>query len=226
MDGFALGCPGPVGGGGVIRDDHGRLVKGFLRKIGKVNSLEAELQAIRDGLIICNQLLIQELYIELDAKAVISLLTNKTEYAPLIDDCRNLLNLHPTWKIQHCYWESNACVDALAKKVVFSQHDFCLLDTPPVEMSQLLKQDLSGLFCNRVCNFAAPVVGFQLLTYSMFTQKKKKFVSTIQYYLLFTFILKFPYNKNQSLSMRVSRDTYILIIQLWCDEKIISSRNA
>ena len=108
--------------------------------------------------------MIQDLYIELDVKAVISLLTSKNDsyaqYAPMIDDYRNLLNLHLTWKIQHCYWESNACADALAKKAVFSQQDFCLLDTPPVEMSQLLMQDLSGLFCNRVCNFAAPVVGF------------------------------------------------------------------
>ena len=98
-DGSALGCPGPAGGGGLIRDDHGRWVKGFLRRIGKVSSLEAELWAIRDGLILCNQLLIQELIIELDAKAVISLLTCNTEsfaqYAPLIDDCRNMLHRHP-----------------------------------------------------------------------------------------------------------------------------------
>ena len=99
MDGSALGCPGPAGGGGLIRDDHGKWAKGFLRKISKVSSLEAKLWAIRDGLILCNQLLIQELLIKLDAKAVISLLTCKTEsfaqYAPLIDDCRNLLHQHP-----------------------------------------------------------------------------------------------------------------------------------
>ena len=53
----------------------------------------------------------------------------------------------------------SACADALAKKAVFSQQDFCLLDTLPVEMSQLLMQDLSDLFCNRVCNTAAPVAG-------------------------------------------------------------------
>ena len=73
MDGSALGCPGPAGGGDLIRDDHGKWVKGFLRKISKVSSLEAKLWAIRDGLILCNQLLIQELLIKLDAKAVISL---------------------------------------------------------------------------------------------------------------------------------------------------------
>ena len=110
-----MGCPGLAGGGGVIRDDHCRWVKGFLRKIGKVSSLEAELWAIRDGLILYNQILIQELLIELDAKAVISLLTCNTEsfaqYAPFIDDYWNLLHRHPLWKIQHCYKESNACVD-------------------------------------------------------------------------------------------------------------------
>ena len=130
------------------RDDHGRWVKGFLRRIGKVSSLEVELWAIRDGLNLYNQLQLQELFIELDAKAVISLLTSNTEsfaqYAHLIDDCRNLLRRHPLWKIQHCYREYNACANALVKKAVFSQLDFCLLDTPPVELSQLLMQDLSG----------------------------------------------------------------------------------
>ena len=125
----------PAGGGGLICDDHGRWVKGFLGRMGKVSSLEAELWAIRDGLILCNRLLIQELFIELDAKAVIRTL----------------------WKMQHCYRESNACADALAKKAVSSQIDFCILNTPPVELSQLLMQDLSGLFCNRVCNYTAPV---------------------------------------------------------------------
>ena len=106
-DGSALGCPSHASEGGLIRDDHGRLVKGFLRKIGKVNSLKAEPCTIRDGLIFCNQLIIQNLYIKLDTKAVISLLTSKNnsyaQYAPIIDDCRNMLNRHPTWKIQHCY---------------------------------------------------------------------------------------------------------------------------
>ena len=137
-------------------------MKGFLRRIGKVSSFEAELWAIRDGLTLCTQLQIQELLIELDAKAVISLVTcNKesfAQYAPLIDDCRNLLQQHPLWKIQHCYREANTCADALAKKAVFSQLDFCILDTPPVKLSQLLIQDLSGLFCNRICNYTAPVV--------------------------------------------------------------------
>ena len=98
-DGLALGCPGPAGGGGLISDDHGKWVKGFLRRIGKVSSLEAELWAIRDGLTLCTHLQIQDLLIELDAKAVISLVTcNKesfAQYAPLIDDCRNLLHQHP-----------------------------------------------------------------------------------------------------------------------------------
>ena len=136
-------------------------MKGFLRRIGKVSSLEAELWAIRDGLTLCTQLQIQELLIEFNAKAVISLVTcNKesfAQYAPLIDDYRNLLQQHPLWKIQHCYRESNACADALAKKAVFSHLDFCILDTPLVELSQLLMQDLSGLFCNRICNYTAPM---------------------------------------------------------------------
>ena len=150
-------------------------MKGFLRRIGKVSSLEAELWAIRDGLTLCTQLQTQEL----DAKAVISLVTcNKesfAQYALLIDDCRNMLQQHPLWKIQHCYREANTCADALAKKAVFSQLDFCILDTPPVELSQLLIQDHSGLFCNRICNYTALWLWFSF-NISHVYQKKKIYI--------------------------------------------------
>ena len=86
-DGSALGCPGLAGGGGLIRDHQGRWVKGYIRFIGWANIIEAELWAIRDGLIVCLQLQVQAIEIELDAKSVIHLLSNNevsmANYAPI-----------------------------------------------------------------------------------------------------------------------------------------------
>ena len=59
----------------------------------------------------------QAVEIELDAKSVIHLLLNNgvsfADCAPIIDNCRNLLNRLHLWKIQHYYREMNAYVDKL-----------------------------------------------------------------------------------------------------------------
>ena len=59
----------------------------------------------------------QAVEIELDAKSVIHLLLNNgvsfADCAPIIDNCRNLLNKLHLWKIQHYYREMNAYVDKL-----------------------------------------------------------------------------------------------------------------
>lgn len=78
-----LGCPGLAGGGGLLRDHHGKWIKGFRRAIGWANSLHAELWAVRDGPSLCIQLNIPEIEIELDTKSVVDLLnSNIVPYDP------------------------------------------------------------------------------------------------------------------------------------------------
>ncbi|KAK7839671.1 putative ribonuclease h protein [Quercus suber] len=85
--------------------------------IGWANSLYAELWAVRDGLFLCIQLQIPEIETELDAKSVVDLLNSNiaslADYAPLVDDYRNLMNQIPKWKLKHCFREANACADQL-----------------------------------------------------------------------------------------------------------------
>lgn len=75
-DGSSTASSGTSGGGGLIRDDRGNWVVGFSRKIGKVNSFLAEIWALRDGLILCNQLNLNAVMVELDAKALVDALNN------------------------------------------------------------------------------------------------------------------------------------------------------
>ena len=140
-DGSALGCLGLAGGGGLLRDHHGKWTKGFCRAIGWANSLYAELWVIRDGLSLSIQLQILEIEIELNAKSMVDLLnsntTSLTDYAPLVDDYRNLMNQIPRWKLKHCFRETNAYADQLARIVVHLQQSFVILNTPLVESFSL-----------------------------------------------------------------------------------------
>ena len=72
-DGASLGNPGKAGGGGIIWDSEGRWVKGFARSIGFTTSIIAELWALRDGLLLADQIGVQKLWIELVAKVVVEL---------------------------------------------------------------------------------------------------------------------------------------------------------
>ena len=75
-DGSVFGSLGVVGCGGVIRDDCGNWLSGFNRRIGITNSFCAELWGLREGLIMCCNLNIASIIVELDAKAVIEALRN------------------------------------------------------------------------------------------------------------------------------------------------------
>lgn len=55
-NGASLGNPGKVEGGGIIKDNQGKWVKGFFRLIGFTTSIISELWELRDGLSLAIQL--------------------------------------------------------------------------------------------------------------------------------------------------------------------------
>ena len=96
-NGSALGNPGLVGAGGVLRDHRGRWISGFSFRGGLATNNMAELAAVRQGLEMAWNMGYKFLQLELDSKVVLSLLTNynvnyPTNMLPLICDCRNLLH--------------------------------------------------------------------------------------------------------------------------------------
>ncbi|KAK9999219.1 hypothetical protein SO802_018822 [Lithocarpus litseifolius] len=152
-DGSSLGNPGKAGGGGLIRDENGSWIKGFIRNIGFSSSMEAELWALRDGLSLCLSLNIYAVEVEIDAKVVCGWITNSSSsnlnLSPLIVDCRTLLSRIPQVKLNHCYREANQCADALAKKGSVYQQDFMIFDSPPVDISMLLYYDSISMYYER-----------------------------------------------------------------------------
>ena len=83
---------GLAGGGGLIRDEDGKWVARFARKIGKANSFLAELWALRDGHLLRQQMNVTALVIEVDAKALIDALINPSYSNAIVyglfEDCR------------------------------------------------------------------------------------------------------------------------------------------
>ena len=79
-DGAVFGNPIQVGGGGVIRDSNGEWVAGFVRKLGSMSSILAELWALKDGLLLARQLDILNVNIELDADLIVHLLNNPSSH--------------------------------------------------------------------------------------------------------------------------------------------------
>ena len=161
-DGASNDLLGSAGGGGLIRDDRGSWVVGFSRRLGKANSLVAELWALRDGLLLCLQLNTPEIVIELDAKVIVEALNNpsftNTVISPLIDDCKLLVSQMPHARIKHVFQEANLCADRLARLGCSQSLDFTLYSSPPVDLISFVEADCLGVFSDRLY----PVSSFAL----------------------------------------------------------------
>ena len=66
-DGSCLSGSNRAGCGGLVRDEHSSWVGGFTKYIGSTNSFIAELWGLREGLLLCCNLNIDFLLVELDA---------------------------------------------------------------------------------------------------------------------------------------------------------------
>lgn len=122
IDGSALGNPGRAGCGGIIRNDRGDWLGGFSRCIEVTTSFIAELWALRDGLNLCHNMHLQDVDIQIDAKAVVDIIRDpyysNQVVMPIVDDCRELISQFSQVRIGHCYREANFCADFLARKGV------------------------------------------------------------------------------------------------------------
>ena len=154
-DGSSTGNPEIAGCGGVVRDEHGRWVRGFARQIGLTTSFVAELWGLRDGLLMCYNLNIFSFIVELDTKSIVNALGN-SEYvnnviSPILDDCRLQASRFHQIQFKHCFQPTNCCVDSLARMSTNQDLVFTSFESPPVDISLVFENDLSGMYSNRFC---------------------------------------------------------------------------
>ena len=154
-DGSAMRNPERAGGGGLFRHQDGVWLKGFARGIGYINSLLAELWVLRDGLLLANEIRIQQLIIELDALSVVILMNNEFEnllMEPLLIDCKNILKEFPNKSVIHAFREANQCADALAKLGSQSLYSFVVFCNPLPVVEDILAFNKANMHCNRLVN--------------------------------------------------------------------------
>ena len=158
-DGCVVGSTGLAGCRGVMRDSHGEWISRFSRHIGITNSFVAELWGLRDGLLLCSNLNIPFLIVELDAKSIVEIFC-KTGYvndviSPILDDCRMLITKFQQVQFKHCFRQSNQCANALARLGADQDLDFRIFESPPVDAFVFFEQDNNGLCFNRLCSMSA-----------------------------------------------------------------------
>ena len=120
VDGAAKGNPGLAGEGGVIRDHNGEFIIGFSNYYGHTSNITAEFNAIRDGLSLCCDFLIEvsSVIIESDSKTLVDMLKNGHCKLWQVQNQWNqvLCKVKQTHVIQHQYREANSVADSLANE--------------------------------------------------------------------------------------------------------------
>ena len=154
-DGSVLGSTGLAGCGGIVRNNQGGWVAGFSRRIGVSNSFVAELWGLRDGLIVCCNLNITSIIVELDAKAIVDIFQN-SDYengvvSPILEDCRQLMGRFQRIQFKHCFRQANRCADRLARMAADRNLDFISFESPPVDLVNVLEEDSNGMYMTRLC---------------------------------------------------------------------------
>jgi len=149
-DGAAKGCPGLTGAGGVFRDAQGSWIVGFGEYLGRCSAVKAELKAVFRGLRIARELNIHKLWIRLDSKPVVALLSNcgsvNSECHALIHQCKQLLGWSG-WeiKISHCFREVNQVADKLANLGTQEGFGMQIFHVSPRETHEALSADCMGV---------------------------------------------------------------------------------
>ena len=159
-DGAAIGNPGRAGCSGLIRNERGKWLGGFSRSVGCADSFMAELWGLRDGLTLCIDLHLTAMDVQLDAKAVVQLLSNSSSAnfcaVPLLDDCRNLVSQIGQVRISHCFRESNSCAEFLAWLGTHQESCFVLHHDPPVDLLGFLSSNRDGVYHIRSISHPSP----------------------------------------------------------------------
>ena len=136
-DGSVIKSSSMAGCGGVVRDEENSWIAGFTRRIGVTTNFEAELWGFKDGLMLCSNLDISSLMVEIDAKAIVDSLQNadyvNNGISPILDDCRLLMTRFSRLRVKHCHREANKVADSLARIEISNNPELIYFQSPPVD---------------------------------------------------------------------------------------------
>ncbi|WCJ31985.1 Polynucleotidyl transferase ribonuclease H-like superfamily protein [Euphorbia peplus] len=148
-DGACLETNGHIAAGGVLRDNNGDWKGGFLHNIGRGNSFEAELWGILSGLHLAIARGISNLVVESDCAEAVNFINDicpaHHPSRSLIRSIQLLREKFETIRFFHVFRECNRCADVLAKSALASPLGVYVLDQVPLEIKQMIIDDLLGV---------------------------------------------------------------------------------
>ncbi|XP_028775906.1 uncharacterized protein LOC114732739 [Neltuma alba] len=140
-----VGATNDVACAGVARDHDGAFVDGFMFKIGRGNSLHAELWAVLWGLKRSWELIWKRLIIETDCMEVIDLVVSGwPDYHPdwhLLEEIKWWMDREWDVRLDWCSRDVNLAADTLAKKPLLSAKGINFFCTPPRCIQSLVGTD-------------------------------------------------------------------------------------
>ncbi|CAL1353630.1 unnamed protein product [Linum trigynum] len=153
LDGASNGNPGLAGAGGVLRDDSGRWISGFVAKVGEASAALAELWAFHYGLDIAWKSGCRALLVESDSQLAIQLINDRHDpvhpYATLLSSIRRRISRDWLVRISHVYREGNRVADWLSKHSLVYPYGVHELAHPPAGLLSILRDDVQGVAFQR-----------------------------------------------------------------------------
>ncbi|WMV45633.1 hypothetical protein MTR67_039018 [Solanum verrucosum] len=119
-DGSALHNPGKIGGGGILRDEQGKIIYAFALPLGEGTNNQAEIQAASYGLNWCIQHGYNKIILEVDSelltKWILQTATPPWRIQKFVQELQKLASQCETFQCNHIYREANSTADTLSKQ--------------------------------------------------------------------------------------------------------------
>ncbi|CAJ2666519.1 ribonuclease H [Trifolium pratense] len=148
VDGSSYGNPGWAGYGGLIRDHEGYWILGFSGPVSFADSIEVELLAIHNGLMLAWDIGYNDVSCRSDCKKALSLIQDPIfpthKYVGIIVSIKELISRDWAVSFVHIYREANQCADFMAKLGANAMDCFGIFPEPPACLASLLLSDAMG----------------------------------------------------------------------------------
>lgn len=135
--------------GGVLRDENGKWLIGFLAKLGSVTIMQAKLEGVRHGLEVVVSRQFHTIHVETVSVAVVELLraadARYHPYGSIIEDCRILITTFHQVRLTHIYREANNVADRLADLGHSLDTDFRYWESLPSSVCYSLHGNIVGV---------------------------------------------------------------------------------
>ncbi|KAK5834041.1 hypothetical protein PVK06_017912 [Gossypium arboreum] len=119
---------------GLVRDERGAWIRGFVLKIRCTNSLQVELWGVREGLCLARELGVTQLIIELDALLIVQMLSRSFDAShpmgTFVADCSALMSEGWVVGVHHILLEGNCYANHFVVMARVKAEAFARLEDP------------------------------------------------------------------------------------------------